>query len=63
MSSIQYQRLTDDEFERMVYATLKAGELPAEVVKELSERKDNDRELQMSRDALNPLQLTLPFNT
>lgn len=60
MAEVQHRTLTDDEFERAVYAALgAAGSLPVEVVKELARRNaapspadtpDNSR------------QLTLPFS-
>lgn len=63
MSGIQYQSLSDDEFERAVYMAIGvAGTLPAEVAKELAQRKINgERDKERSRDAHNPLQQSLPF--
>lgn len=63
MSGIQYQSLSDDEFERAVYMTLMMGALPPEVAKELAIRNaQNGRDWERVKNQSNPNQLPLPFN-
>ena len=64
MSSIQYQSLSDDEFERAVYMAMgNAGALPPEVAQELAVRNaNNGRDWEKVKAQSNPKQLPLPFN-
>ena len=63
MSGIQYQSLSDDEFERAVYTTLLMGALPPEIAKELAQRNvQNGRDWEKVKDQSNPNQKPLPFN-
>lgn len=64
MSGIQYQSLSDDEFERAVYMAMgAAGSLPAEVAKELAQRNaQGGRDWERVKDQSNSKQLPLPFN-
>lgn len=64
MSGIQYQALSDAEFERAVYMAIgTAGALPAEIATELAKRNaQGGRDQEHRNNALNPQQLNLPFN-
>ena len=64
MSGIQYQSLSDEEFERAVYMAMgAAGSLPSEVAKELALRNaQGGRDWEKVKDQSNPNQLPLPFN-
>lgn len=64
MSGIQYQSLSDDEFERAVYMAMgNAGALPPEVAKELALRQaQGGRDKEHERARTNPNQKPLPFN-
>lgn len=64
MSGIQYQSLSDDEFERAVYMALgSAGSLPAEVAKELAQRNQlGGRDWEKMQNQSNHKQQPLPFN-
>lgn len=61
MSGIQYQSLSDSEFERAVYMAIgAAGSLPTEIAKELAYRNaNNGRDEEHKNNALNPKQLSL----
>lgn len=64
MSGIQYQSLSDDEFERAVYMALgAAGSLPTEVAKELAQRNQlGGRDWEKMQNQSNHKQQPLPFN-
>ena len=64
MSGIQYQSLSDDEFERAVYMAMgAAGSLPPEVAKELAQRNQlGGRDWEKMQNQSNPKQQPLPFN-
>lgn len=64
MSGIQYSSLSDDEFERQIYASIgAAGALPDEIVKELLYRHQNGgRDKEKSYASLNKQQQELPLN-
>lgn len=63
MQGIQYSSLTDEEFDRLVYAALgNVGALPPEVAIELAVRLNKDREKERVAATNNPNQLTLPLD-
>lgn len=63
MSGIQYQSLSDEEFERAVYMAMSAGSLPPEIATELAQRNQlGGRDWEKTKDQSNPQQLPLPFN-
>ena len=64
MSGIQYQSLSDDEFERAVYMAMgAAGSLPTEVAKELAQRNQlGGRDWEKMQNQSNHKQQPLPFN-
>ena len=65
MSGIQHSALSDEEFERLVYASMNAaGTLPTEVAKELAHRNtQGGRDLERFNNQFNPKQQTLPLDT
>lgn len=64
MSGIQHSALSDDEFERLVYASMNAaGTLPTEVARELAQRQRQDgRDWEKVQNQSNPNQQPLPLN-